>query len=71
MKVREVISLVEADGWYLVRTRGAHRQYKHPTKLALVTIAGHRNVGKDRHRLEAIDQQAEPLRVQSPSIDQA
>jgi predicted RNA binding protein YcfA (HicA-like mRNA interferase family) len=32
MKVREVIALVEADGWVLVRTRGDHRQYKHPTK---------------------------------------
>jgi predicted RNA binding protein YcfA (HicA-like mRNA interferase family) len=43
MKVREVIALVEADGWYLVRTRGDHRQYRHPTKPGLVTIAGHRN----------------------------
>jgi predicted RNA binding protein YcfA (HicA-like mRNA interferase family) len=43
MKVREVIGLVEADGWYLVRIRGDHRQYKHPTKPGLVTIAGHRN----------------------------
>jgi predicted RNA binding protein YcfA (HicA-like mRNA interferase family) len=30
MKVREVITLVERDGWYLVRMRGDHRQYKHP-----------------------------------------
>jgi predicted RNA binding protein YcfA (HicA-like mRNA interferase family) len=43
MKVREVIALVEADGWVLVRTRGAHRQYKHPRKPGLVTIAGNRN----------------------------
>ena len=28
MKVREIIALVEADGWYLVRKRGGHRQYK-------------------------------------------
>jgi predicted RNA binding protein YcfA (HicA-like mRNA interferase family) len=34
MKVREVIALVEADGWYLVRMRGDHRQDKHPTSLA-------------------------------------
>ncbi|MBC6421721.1 MAG: type II toxin-antitoxin system HicA family toxin [Hormoscilla sp. SP5CHS1] len=40
MKVREVIKQIEADGWYLVRTRGSHRQYKHPTKLGLVTVAG-------------------------------
>ncbi len=40
MKVREVIKLIEEDGWYLVRTRGSHRQFKHPTKSGLVTIAG-------------------------------
>jgi predicted RNA binding protein YcfA (HicA-like mRNA interferase family) len=43
MKVREVIALVEADGWVLVRTRGDHRQYKHPTKPGLATISGDRN----------------------------
>ncbi|MCI2423956.1 type II toxin-antitoxin system HicA family toxin [Saccharopolyspora sp. K220] len=31
---------MEADGWELVRTRGSHRQYRHPTKPGLVTIAG-------------------------------
>jgi len=41
MKVRDVIKMIEADGWYLIATRGSHRQYKHPTKLGRVTIAGH------------------------------
>jgi predicted RNA binding protein YcfA (HicA-like mRNA interferase family) len=41
MKIRDVIKLIEADGWYLVATRGSHRQYKHTTKLGRVTIAGH------------------------------
>lgn len=40
MKVREAIKLIEDDGWYLVRTRGSHRQYKHSRKRGLVTIAG-------------------------------
>jgi predicted RNA binding protein YcfA (HicA-like mRNA interferase family) len=40
MKVREVIKMLEADGWYLVRTSGSHRQYKHPTKKGLVTVPG-------------------------------
>lgn len=40
MKVREVIAVIEADGWELVRTRGSHRQYRHPAKPGLVTIAG-------------------------------
>lgn len=25
MKVRELIALIEADGWFLVRTKGSHR----------------------------------------------
>lgn len=40
MKVREIIKMIEADGWFLVSTRGSHRQYKHPSKLGRVTIAG-------------------------------
>lgn len=40
MKVKEVIAIIEADGWYLVRTRGSHRQYKHPVKPGKVTVAG-------------------------------
>ena len=40
MKVREVITRIEDDGWYLVTIRGDHRQYKHPTKAGKVTVAG-------------------------------
>jgi predicted RNA binding protein YcfA (HicA-like mRNA interferase family) len=40
MKVREAIKLIEADGWFLVATRGSHRQYRHPTKAGRVTVAG-------------------------------
>jgi predicted RNA binding protein YcfA (HicA-like mRNA interferase family) len=40
MKVRDVIRLIENDGWFLVATRGSHRQYKHPLKAGRVTIAG-------------------------------
>ena len=41
MKIRDVIKVIEDDGWYLVVTQGSHRQYKHPTKPGRVTIAGH------------------------------
>ena len=41
MKIRHVIKLLEGDGWYLVTTKGSHRQYKHPAKAGRVTIAGH------------------------------
>ena len=40
MKVKDVIKLIEEDGWFIVRTRGSHRQFKHKTKVGLVTIAG-------------------------------
>jgi predicted RNA binding protein YcfA (HicA-like mRNA interferase family) len=40
LKVSEVIKMIEADGWYLVATRGSHRQYKHPVKSGRVTVAG-------------------------------
>ena len=41
MKLRDLIRLIERDGWYLVVTKGSHRQYKHPMKPGRVTIAGH------------------------------
>jgi len=40
MKIRDAIKLIEADGWYLVKTEGSHRQYKHRGKSGRVTIAG-------------------------------
>lgn len=40
MKVKEVLKLLEEDGWYVVRITGSHRQFKHPTKLGTVTVAG-------------------------------
>ena len=40
MKVRNLIKLIEKDGWYLDRTRGSHRQFRHSTKPGIVTIAG-------------------------------
>ena len=39
-KVREVLEMLEEDNWYLVTMRGSHRQFKHPTKVGRVTVAG-------------------------------
>ena len=44
-KVREAIRIVEDDGWYYVRTRGSHRNFKHPTKPGGVVIPG--KLGED------------------------
>jgi predicted RNA binding protein YcfA (HicA-like mRNA interferase family) len=40
LKVSEIVKLIEAGGWYLVRTKGSHRQYRHPTKPGTTTVAG-------------------------------
>jgi len=40
MKVKEVLKLLEEDGWYLARTKGSHRQLKHPNKPGAVTVSG-------------------------------
>lgn len=45
MKVREVIRVLEDDGWAQVAQRGSHRQFRHPTKPGRVTVAG--NPGQD------------------------
>ena len=41
MNTRDVIRAIEADGWVEVKSKGSHRQYKHPTKPGRVTIAFH------------------------------
>ena len=40
MKVREAIKLIQKDGWYVIRQRGSHRQFKHPLKAGKVTVPG-------------------------------
>lgn len=38
MNSRQLIAMIEADGWYLERVKGSHHHFKHPTKKGLVTI---------------------------------
>ena len=33
--------MLERDGWYQVRMRGSHRQFKHSAKRDLITVPGH------------------------------
>jgi predicted RNA binding protein YcfA (HicA-like mRNA interferase family) len=40
MKISEILRLLQDDGWFLVATRGSHRQYKHPVKPGRVTVPG-------------------------------
>jgi predicted RNA binding protein YcfA (HicA-like mRNA interferase family) len=45
VKVREIIRMLELDGWRHVRTSGSHRQFQHSSKPGTITIAG--NLGMD------------------------
>ena len=40
MKINEILLMLKNDGWFLVTTRGSHRQFKHPTKSGRVTVSG-------------------------------
>lgn len=40
MKISKVLQILKNDGWYLVATRGSHRQFKHVFKTGRVTVAG-------------------------------
>ena len=58
MKVRDVIRLVEDDGWRCVVVRGSHRQFKHTTKTGRVTISGHPGDDMPKGTLGAVLRQA-------------
>ncbi|MCD4779178.1 MAG: type II toxin-antitoxin system HicA family toxin [Candidatus Omnitrophica bacterium] len=63
MKIREIIKLLKADGWYLVATKGSHQQYKHPTKAGRVTIAGHPGDDLSEGTLNSILKQSQLKKV--------
>ncbi|OGP64400.1 MAG: hypothetical protein A2170_03670 [Deltaproteobacteria bacterium RBG_13_53_10] len=44
MKVRDLIRMLEMDGWKQLRMKGSHRQFRHPLKHGTITVAGKRNV---------------------------
>ncbi|MEJ2008992.1 MAG: type II toxin-antitoxin system HicA family toxin [Acidobacteriota bacterium] len=58
MKFRDVVEMIEQDGWRLVRTKGSHRQYKHPLKVGIVTVAGKPNLDVPPGTLNSILKQA-------------
>ena len=58
MKVDEIIKLLESNGWIQVRMKGSHRQFKHPSKAGLVTVAGKPSVDVPPGTLDNILKQA-------------
>ncbi|RKU26945.1 hypothetical protein C6497_12945 [Candidatus Poribacteria bacterium] len=57
-KIRDIIKVIEDDGWVFDRHTGSHRQYKHAIKPGLVTVAGHYGHDVPRGTLNSILKQA-------------
>ena len=57
-RVKELLSRLEADGWLCVRQKGSHRQYRHPSKLGTVTVAGKPSIEVPPGTLSSILKQA-------------
>jgi predicted RNA binding protein YcfA (HicA-like mRNA interferase family) len=58
VKIKEVIKIIEADGWYYSRQTGSHRQFKHPVKKGTVTVAGKLSDDIDKGTQKSILKQA-------------
>jgi predicted RNA binding protein YcfA (HicA-like mRNA interferase family) len=58
MKVKELIKIIEWDGWVQVRQRGSHRQFHHRTKPGTVTIAGSPSEDVPKGTLNSVLKQA-------------
>ena len=58
MKVRELMKFLAEDGWRVDRTRGSHRQLRHPTKPGTVTVAGNLGVDVPAEILRSVLRQA-------------
>ncbi|HZF13915.1 MAG TPA: type II toxin-antitoxin system HicA family toxin [Thermoanaerobaculia bacterium] len=58
MKVQAVIKTLEEDGWRLARTKGSHRQFRHPIKPGTVTVSGKPSLDLPPGTLNSILKQA-------------
>jgi predicted RNA binding protein YcfA (HicA-like mRNA interferase family) len=58
VNVREVIKVLERDGWRLDRQSGSHRQYRHPDRPGTVTVAGKLSDDTPRGALASVWRQA-------------
>jgi predicted RNA binding protein YcfA (HicA-like mRNA interferase family) len=58
MKVSEVLDLLAAHGWYVVRVKGSHRQLQHAQRAGTVTVAGKPSLDMPPGTLNSILKQA-------------
>lgn len=59
MTVRNVIRMIEEDGWRFHSQKGSHPQYVHPTKTGRVTVAGKPNEEMHPKTLASVIRQAQ------------
>ena len=38
-KIRDILKILQDDGWYEVKQTGSHKQFKHPVKPGKVTVS--------------------------------
>ena len=58
MLVREILRLLKVDGWVIERTRGSHRQLRHPRKSGTATVSGNPGIDVPPGTLNRILKQA-------------
>ena len=58
MKAREIIRIIEKDGWYFHSQKGSHAQYKHPVKRGRVTVPMHGSQDLSKSDVHSILKQA-------------
>jgi len=58
MKAREIIRIIEKDGWRLIRQKGSHMHYEHPEKPGITTVPFHGSQDLSKRVLASILKQA-------------
>ena len=58
VKVSKILRILKKDGWYLRRTRGSHREFKHPTKKGVTTVNGKESDDVTGFLLKSIESQS-------------
>ncbi len=58
VKVTELLAMLQADGWKMIRQKGSHRQFHHPSKSGTVTVSGKPSVEVTPGTLNSVLKQA-------------
>jgi len=58
VKVSKILRDLKKDGWYISRTRGSHREFKHPKKKGVTTVNGKESDDVMGFLLKSIEKQS-------------